>query len=91
MELTQEQKNQVAYNDNAVKNYERNKIIKSIYEKKEQEAILLRRKELEETIKNIRSKQPKTIFLHNLKEIKVEDLDDEIISKEIEFWFDNYK
>lgn len=89
--LTQEQKNQVAYNDNAIKNYERNRIIKSIYEKKEQERILLRRKELEETIKNLRSKQPKTIFLHNLKEIKIEDLDDEIIETEIMWWFDNYK
>lgn len=85
--ITQEQKNQVAYNDNAVKNYEINRIIKSIYEKKEQEAIKIRREELNKRIRQERN----TILLHDRTEVKIDDLTDEMIEKQVEWWFDNYK
>jgi len=82
--LTQEQKNQVAYNDNAVKNYERNKIIKSIYEKKEREGIKIRRQEQakHKYIYNF-------IILHDRTEVNKNDLTEEQIDKEIEWGFCN--
>lgn len=83
--LTQAQINQVAYNDNAIKNYKRNKAININKQKKEQERILKLRKQLQEEAKQ---RIKKTILLYDRTEVF--EITDEQIDEQIAFWFDNY-
>lgn len=86
--LTDVEFNQLAYIDQAIKNMKTPKQ-KLAIELKEKE---LADKRVDKEIAKIeaeRKRKPKTITLHNRKVVLESELTEEIIDKEIEFWF-NY-
>jgi len=89
--LTTEQLKQVDYNNNALKNYKRNKAIQISIEQRESKQRLRRRKELEKEIRQRRLKEPVKFRLHDRTVINRSELTEAMIESELEFWFLNYK
>jgi len=84
--ITEAQKKMLEYNDIQVKNYKRNRAIRINKEIKYKEEVLLRR---ERTVE----REPKKIRLHDywITHIEYDELTEEQIEREVQFWFDNFK
>jgi len=86
MQITEQQIKQVDYNDNAVKNYKRNKAIQISIEERESKQRLRRRKHMEEKARQRVLKEPAKFTLHNREIINMSELTEAIEMEEIEFW-----
>ena len=84
--ITELQLKQLAYIDNAIKNSLTSEQ-KEIIEDKE---IAKSKKRLHRKITNKIKNAPRVICLHNRDKIKEENMTEEMIEREIGFWFDNH-
>lgn len=89
--ITEAQRKKIEYNDRVVRDYNRNKAIKISLEEQYREKMKRINKKLKlEADKRI-SEKPRTIMLHDRTIILEKDLTEEMIDREIEYWFTNHK
>ena len=87
--ITDNQQKQLDYNDDQVKNYKKYKAIELKKQENKEKQAIQRREDLKYRLQKIRSKKPKTFMLYDRTVIIEKDLTEDIIDKEVEFWFNN--